>query len=67
MQGERAMDTDILHRISVALNDLRQELMHLEEDIGAGNRQGAVHRAHRAEITARLIRGTLGDYRTSLT
>jgi hypothetical protein len=55
------MDTDTLRRISVALDDLRQELMHLEEDIGAGNRQGAVARAHRAEVTARLIRGTLGE------
>lgn len=60
------MDTDTLRRISVALHDLRQELMDLEQDIGAGNRQGAVHRAHRAEITVRLIRGTLGDYRASL-
>jgi len=60
------MDTDILGRISVALNDLRQELLHLEEDLGAGNRQGAVHRAHRAEITVRRIRGTLGDSRASL-
>ena len=60
------MDTNIVHRISIALNDLRQELTHLEEDIGAGNRQGAVHRAHRAEITVRLIRGTLGEHRSPL-
>jgi hypothetical protein len=56
-----AMDTDTLRRITVALDDLRQELTHLEEDIGAGDRRGAVHRAHRAEVTVRLIRGTLGE------
>ena len=55
------MDPDTLQRIAVALDDLRRELTHLEEDIGAGNRQGAVHRAHRAEVTVRLIRGTLGE------
>jgi len=55
------MDTNTLRRISAALDDLRQELTHLEEDIGAGDRQGAAHRAHRAEVTVRLIRGTLGE------
>lgn len=57
------MDTDTLRRIAVALEDLRQELTSLEEDIGTGNRLGAVHRAHRAEVTVRLIRGTLGEHR----
>lgn len=61
VQPAALMDTDTLRRITVALDDLRQELTHLEADIGAGDRQGAVHRAHRAEVTVRLIRGTLGE------
>jgi hypothetical protein len=57
------MDTETLQRIVAALDDLRAELAHMEADIGAGNRQDAVRRAHRAEVTARLIRGTLAGQR----